>query len=82
MGFTTVVKVEKTDGTLPILTLLAGNRHDDKARYDEIKSSCRLFGIGKCTNKCKPVELYVCQHGNIFGLSTILDYRYFDLWRV
>lgn len=82
MSFTTVIKVTETDGTVPLLTLLAGNRHDEQKSYDEIKANMKKFGIGMCTNKCKPVELYVDAKGRIYGLSTVKTERWFNLWRV
>jgi len=63
--------------------VLRGTRFDNSFyMVNYIKDNYKMIGVGICRNKNKPVMLYINDYNNIFGISTVLPYRYFDLEKV
>ena len=78
---TEVVVDTAPSGVIRAGETLKGFRVDMKFFYDHILKNYSPIGDGTCVSKQKKVNLFADKSGNIYGASTILDYRYFELRR-
>ena len=63
--------------------ILTGRRFDNASfMVNNIKNKYKNIGVGICKNKNKPINLYLDDYNHIYGVSTILPYRYFELEKV
>jgi len=67
--------------TVVVGQTLRGYRVDKKHFSEYIRNNYNLIGDGTCLSKNKKVDLYADNSGNIYGVSTVLPYRYFELGR-
>jgi hypothetical protein len=78
MPATDIIVIQSLDPRLKAGDLLRGDRFDDYSVQQYIRLTKRKIGIGVCTNKCKPVDLYL-DGLEVLGVSTVLNTRYFRL---
>lgn len=76
----TEIVVDTTlDNSIAVGDSLKGVRTDNGYMANNIRQRYTKIGDGTCTNKKKKVDLYKSGMGLLYGLSTILPYRYFIL---
>ena len=58
---------------------LIGTRYENQYQTDFIKANYTKIGVGLCQTKQKYIDIYQDKNGHIYGVSTVLPYRYFEL---
>jgi len=76
---TEVVVETATSPTVKVGDMVKGFRVDRKFFADYIRQNYTSIGDGTCLSKNKKVDLFADNSGNIYGVSTVLPYRYFEL---
>lgn len=76
---TEIVVDTALDNSIAVGDSLKGVRTDNTYMAQNIRQRYMKIGDGTCTNKKKKVDLYKSNAGLLYGLSTILPYRYFIL---